>query len=81
MEPLTQGLRQEANALCSSSITDSMDVPGGPVVNTLLSNAVGVDSVPGLGTKIPYASGYHKKINFFLIISRTLFMVGLFNQD
>ena len=34
------------------------------MVKTLPSHAVGVDSVRGLGTKIPYTSGYSKKINF-----------------
>ena len=47
------------------------------MVNTLLSNAVGVDSVPGLGTKIPYASGYHKKINFFKRVIYTDFRIYL----
>ena len=32
------------------------DFPGGPVVKTLPSNAGGVGSIPGLGTKIPHAS-------------------------
>ena len=30
--------------------------PGGPVVKTLPSNAEGAGSIPGQGTKIPYAS-------------------------
>ena len=57
MEPLTQGLRQEANALCSSSITDSMDFPGGPVVKaiTLPCNAGNSSLIPGQGTEIPHA--------------------------
>ena len=65
MKLRAQSLCQEANALCFSSITDSMDFPGSPVVKTLPPNAVGVDSIPGLGTKMPYASGYSKKINCF----------------
>ena len=32
------------------------DFPGGPLVKTLPSNAGGVGSVPGQGTKIPHAS-------------------------
>ena len=32
------------------------DFPGGPVVETLHSNAGGVGSIPGGGTKIPHAS-------------------------
>ena len=32
------------------------DFPGGPVVKTLSSNAGGVGSIPGQGTKIPHAS-------------------------
>ena len=32
------------------------DVPGGPVVKTLPSNAGGVGSVPGQGAKILHAS-------------------------
>ena len=31
------------------------DFPGGPVVKTLPSNAVGVGSIPGQGIKIPHA--------------------------
>jgi len=31
------------------------DFPAGPVVNTSPSNAEGAGSIPGLGTKIPYA--------------------------
>ena len=30
------------------------DVPGGPMVKTLPSNAGGVGSIPGQGAKIPY---------------------------
>ena len=33
------------------------DFPGGPVVKTLPSNAGGVSLTPGLGAKIPHASG------------------------
>ena len=33
------------------------DFPGGPVVETLPSNAGGVGLIPGRGTKIPHASG------------------------
>ena len=33
------------------------DFPGGPVVENLPSNAGDVGSIPGQGTKIPYASG------------------------
>ena len=32
------------------------DVPGGPVVKTLPSNAGGAGSIPGQGEKIPHAS-------------------------
>ena len=32
------------------------DFPGGPVVETSPSNAGGVGSIPGWGTKIPHAS-------------------------
>ena len=32
------------------------DFPGGPVVKTLPSNAEGVGSIPGRGSKIPHAS-------------------------
>ena len=31
------------------------DLPGGPVVKTLLSNAGGAHSIPGPGAKIPHA--------------------------
>ena len=33
------------------------DFPGGPVVETLPSNAGGAGSIPGRGAKIPHASG------------------------
>ena len=32
------------------------DVPGGPVVKTLFSNARGASSIPGRGARIPHAS-------------------------
>ena len=32
------------------------DFPGGPVVKTSPSNAVGMGSIPGQGAEIPYAS-------------------------
>ena len=32
------------------------DVPGGPVVKTLFSNARGASSIPGGGSRIPHAS-------------------------
>ena len=32
------------------------DFPGGSVVKTSLSNALGAGSIPGGGTKIPHAS-------------------------
>ena len=38
----------------------SRDFPGGPVVKTLPSNAVGAGSIPGRGAKIPHASGPKK---------------------
>ena len=31
------------------------DIPGGPVVKDLLSNARGMDSIPPLGTRITHA--------------------------
>ena len=33
------------------------DLPGGPVVKTLPSNAGGAGLIPGQGAKIPHASG------------------------
>ena len=36
------------------------DFPGGPLVKTSPSNAGGVGSIPGRGTKIPYDSGPKK---------------------
>ena len=33
------------------------NIPGGPVVKNLLSNAGDAGSIPGRGTKIPHASG------------------------
>ena len=39
----------------------SRDCPDGPVVMTLPSNARGVGSVPGWGTKIPHATEYSQK--------------------
>ena len=33
------------------------DFPGGPVVKTLPSNAEGMGSIPGQGTKVPHAVG------------------------
>ena len=41
-----------------------MDFPGGPVVKILPSNAEGVGSIPGRGTKIPIAAHGVAK-NFF----------------
>ena len=38
------------------------DFPGGPVVKTLPSNAGGVGSIPGWGTKIPHAVGCSQKL-------------------
>ena len=35
--------------------------PGGPVVNTLPSNTMGVGSIPGQGTKILHVSWLKKK--------------------
>ena len=32
-------------------------IPGGPMVKNLPSNAGDMDSIPGLGTEIPYATG------------------------
>ena len=37
------------------------DFPGGPVVKTSPSNAVGVGSIPGQGAKIPHALGPKKQ--------------------
>ena len=37
------------------------EFPGGPVVKTPCSNAGGMGSIPGWGTKIPYAAPYGKK--------------------
>ena len=41
------------------------DSPGGPLVKNPLSNAGGVGSIPGRGTKIPHATwcGQKLKIN------------------
>ena len=33
-------------------------LPGGPVVETLLSNARGAGSIPGWGASVPLATGY-----------------------
>ena len=38
------------------------DSPGGPVVKNPLSNAGGVGSIPGRGTKIPHAVGCGQKL-------------------
>ena len=38
------------------------DFPSGPVVKTLPSNAGGVGSIPGWGTKIPHAVGCGQKL-------------------
>ena len=38
------------------------DFPGSPVVKTLPSNAGGVGSIPGQGTKIPHAMGCGQKL-------------------
>ena len=37
------------------------DYPGGPVVKTPPSNAGGVGSIPGQGTKVPHAAGCGQK--------------------
>ena len=37
--------------------SDTGDFPGGPVVKNLPSNAEDAGSIPGWGTKIPYAAG------------------------
>ena len=39
-----------------------MDFPGGPVIKNPPSNAGNVGSIPGQGTKIPYATG---QLNLF----------------
>lgn len=41
---------------CKVNIRNFMDFLGGPVVETLSSNAGNVGSVPDQGTKIPYTS-------------------------
>ena len=38
------------------------NLPGGPVVKILPSNARGVGSIPGLRTKVPHAMGYNQKL-------------------
>ena len=50
-----------------------VDLPGGPVAKTLPSNAGGVGSTPGRGTKIPHATEQlslkvlsHPKLNKYL---------------
>ena len=40
-----------------SERSQSRDFPGGPVVDTLLSSARGIDSLVGQGAKILYALG------------------------
>ena len=40
---------------------DTRDFFGGPMVNTLPSNAGGVVLIPGPGTKIPHAMWYSQK--------------------
>ena len=37
------------------------NLPGGPVVKTLPSNAAGVGSIPGPRTKVPHAMGHNQK--------------------
>ena len=37
------------------------NLPGGPVVKTLPSNAAGVGSIPGPRTKFPHAMGHNQK--------------------
>ena len=37
-------------------LNESGDFPGGPVVKTLPSSAVGMGSIPDRGAKIPHAS-------------------------
>ena len=45
-----------------SSRSLEKDFPGGPVVKTLPSKAGSAGSIPGLGTKIPYALWPPQKI-------------------
>ena len=54
-------------------VTRGSDFPGGPVAKTLPSNAGGVGSTPGRGTKIPHATEQlslkvlsHPKLNKYL---------------
>ena len=41
---------------CSLKPVTSRDFPGGPVVENPLGNAGDMGSIPGWGTKIPYAT-------------------------
>ena len=50
-----QGGKEEVNYTVSIKLAG--DFPGGLVVKTLPSNAMDEGSIPGWGTKIPYASG------------------------
>ena len=38
------------------------NLPGGPVVKILPSNARGVGLIPGPRTKVPHAMGYNQKL-------------------
>ena len=49
------------------------DIPGGPVLKNPPSNARDVSSIPGLGTKIPYATG---QLSYRAVCSRTRESVG-----
>lgn len=42
--------------ITSNNSREGENVPGGPVVKTLLSNAEGVSLIPGWGVRIPHAS-------------------------
>ena len=46
----------------SLKIPDNRDFPRGPVVKTRPSNAGGVGSIPGQGTKIPHDVGCDQKL-------------------
>ena len=48
------GLSEQRNIF--KSYKEMKDFPGGPVVKNLPCNAGDAGSIPGLGTKIPYAT-------------------------
>ena len=59
--------------LQESSLTSDINstfkgLPGGPVIKNLLSNAEGVGSIPGWGTRIPHAMWCSQK-TFFLKVA------------